>query len=87
MGKSGAAVSAEDAGHGVTAGSLDVELLDRALDVDILLGDQDVGGEGTSAGLLAVSAVADDLRVGDGAGDSDGALAAKAGSGVRHCGE
>lgn len=67
-----AAFSAEDSRDHVAGGCFDCELADGTGDFDFGFLDEDVGAEGGAGGLLAVGAVADDLRVLLGDGDGDG---------------
>ena len=48
----------------VSTRSFGVVLLDGTFDLDILLGSKDIHAEGTARGLLAVPAVANDLKKG-----------------------
>jgi len=83
VGESSTAVLAENTRHSVPAGGFGVVLLDRAAELHVDLGNEDVGGEGRARGLLAVLAMAHNL-VGVVALDIDLRLAAETGSGQRH---
>lgn len=83
MGNRASTITAEDAGHSVTTGSLHVKRFGGTSDSDILLWGENVGTEGAATGLLAVETMTHDLVCVVGV-DGDSALATETDSSERH---